>query len=94
MAIQLEPDFTEAYNNRGNVKDELGRHFAAIADYDIAIRLKPDDAKAYYLRGLTKALLGRTWEAKQDLRTALRLAEKLGDARLKAQIEKALQIIP
>ena len=94
IAIRLKPDDAETYYNRGNAKGSLGQHVAAIADYDLAIRLKPDDAKVYYLRGLTKASLGRTWEAKQDLRTALRLAEKVGDAHLKAQIEKALQIIP
>ena len=37
----------DAYNNRGIAKSNLGQHFAAIADFDIAIRLNPDDAKAY-----------------------------------------------
>ena len=94
IAIRLRPDDAKTYYNRGNAKVSLDQHVAAITDYDIAIRLKPDYAKAYYLRGLTKASLERTWEAKQDLRIALRLAEKVSDAHLKAQIEKALQIIP
>ena len=41
--------------NRGNAKIDLGQHFAAIADYDIAIRLNPDYAKAYYNRGNAEA---------------------------------------
>ena len=36
-------------------RGDLGQHFAAIADYDIAIRLNPDDADAYYNRGNAKS---------------------------------------
>ena len=93
QAIRLEPDFAGAYNNRGNAKDGLKQYAAAIVDYDTAIRLDPGEAYAYHGRGRAKALLGRTWEAKQDLRTALRLAEKTGDARLKASIEKLLRLL-
>ena len=93
MAIRLKPDDAYAYYTRGNAKVSLEHYAAAIADYDMAIRLDPDDAKAYYTRGSAKALLGRTWEAKQDLRTALRLAEKVGDANLKARIEEILRLL-
>ena len=54
QAIRLNPDYADAYYNRGNAKSKLGQHFAAIADYDIAIRLNPDDAGAYYNRGNAK----------------------------------------
>ena len=46
QAIRLNPDYADAYNNRGNAKSNLSQHFAAIADYDIAIRLNPDYATA------------------------------------------------
>ena len=36
-AIGLKPDLSEAYNNRGTEKAELGRHEDALADYDQAI---------------------------------------------------------
>ena len=75
------------------MKGNLGQHFAAIADYDIAIRLNPDYANAYYNRGLAKALLNRTWEAKQDVRTALRLAKQAGDTSLITDIEKLLHLL-
>ena len=42
QAIQLRPDFADAYSNRGNTKVLLGRYQEAIADYDQAIRLQPD----------------------------------------------------
>ena len=91
IAIRLKSDYTNAYYNRGLAKYNLKQYFAAITDCDIAIRLKPDDADAYYLRGLAKDLLGRTLEGKRDLQTALKLAKKIGDARLKAQIEGTLR---
>ena len=93
MAIGLNPDYANAYVYRGLAKRDLKQYEAAIADYDIAILLKPDDAFAYYMRGAAKALLNRTWEAKQDFRTALKLATKSGNARLKALIERALQLL-
>ena len=92
-AIRLNPDYVPAYNNRGLAKMHLKQYAAVIADYDTAIRLNPDDALAYIYRGTAKALLGRTWEAKQDLWTALRLAEKAGDADLKAHIEGTLRLL-
>ena len=89
--IQLKPDDADAYYNRGNAKGDLGQYFAAISDHDKAIQLKPDYAAAYHYRGLAKGMLEHTWEAKQDFQAALRLAEKAGDANLKATIEEQLQ---
>ena len=57
-AIRLKPEYAEAYNNRGAVKDELGRHDDALADYAEAIRLKPDHASPYYNLGIVKAKVG------------------------------------
>ena len=74
-------------------KANLGQHFAAISDYDKAIQLEPDYASAYIVRGMAKAMLNRTWEAKQDFLTALRLAEKIGDADMKAKAEKVLRVL-
>ena len=92
-AIQLKPDLVDAYTNRGFAKARLNQNFAAISDYDKAIQLKSDLAWGYYARGLAKAQLNRKWEAKQDLRTALRLAEKAGDADMKAKVQKELQLL-
>ena len=93
MAIRLDPDHAAAYLNRGLAKYHLKQYAAAIADYDTAIRIDPDYALAYFNRGNAKALLGRTREAKQDLRTALRLAEKAGNADLKALSEETLRVL-
>ena len=72
-AIELKPDFPEAYYNCGCVKATLDQHEAAIADYDEALRLTPDDANAYYNRGNSKAALGQYEAALADYEEALRL---------------------
>ena len=72
-AIRLKPDYAEAYNNRGVVKDALGRHDDALADYTEAIRLKPDHARPYYNLGIVKAKLGRYDDALADYTEAIRL---------------------
>ncbi len=50
-AIQLKPDFFQAYGNRGNSNCDLGMYDKAVADQDKAIQLSPDNALAYNCRG-------------------------------------------
>lgn len=50
-AIELNPDFAEAYNNRGVAYKEKGDIPKAIEDYTKAIKLNPNYATAYYNRG-------------------------------------------
>lgn len=50
-AILFNPDYAEAYSNRGNVLRLLGEMNAAMENYDKAIKLKPDYAEAYSNRG-------------------------------------------
>ena len=57
QAIELDPDFAEAYINRGNVNRILGRNSVAIADFNRAIELDPDNVMAYNNRGLVKNVI-------------------------------------
>jgi len=41
-AIQLKPDFANAFNNRGAARRAKGDIESALEDYNEAIRLKPD----------------------------------------------------
>jgi Flp pilus assembly protein TadD len=50
-AIQKNPKFAEAYNNRGNAYRDLKQLQKAFADYNQAIRLKPNYVQAYNNRG-------------------------------------------
>ena len=54
-AIQLNPKYADAYNNRGNLKyTKLNDIEGGLADYNRAIRLKPKNANAYFNRSLLK----------------------------------------
>jgi len=62
-AIELKPDYAEAYYNRGLAYLKIGSKYtaegrknlnSAIADFSKAIELKPNYVDAYYSRGLAK----------------------------------------
>ena len=72
-AIELNPALAETYNNRGGVKEALGRHDEAIADYTRAIELNPVHAGAYYNRGNAKNSLRQYDEAIADYDQAIKL---------------------
>ena len=72
-AIQLKPDFSEAYNNRGIVLERLGQLDGAVESYGKAIQLKPDHPDAYNNRGNALKDLGQTIDAMQDYNKAIQL---------------------
>ena len=53
--ILENPDYTDAYFQRGLAEAELDRHEDTIKDCNKAIRLKSDDTDAYYNRGNAEA---------------------------------------
>jgi tetratricopeptide (TPR) repeat protein len=73
QAIQLNPNNSVAYSNRGDARRELGDKQGAIKDYTDAIRLNPKNAFAYLSRGITHAELGNKPQAIEDLQLASRL---------------------
>ncbi|MTJ53625.1 tetratricopeptide repeat protein, partial [Anabaena sp. UHCC 0253] len=62
-AVEIKPDKHEAWNNRGNSLDDLGRYEEAISSYDKAVEIKPDKHEAWYNRGISLYNLGRYEEA-------------------------------
>src|SRR5262249_24985204 len=54
-AIKLQPNYADAYYNRGNVLFAKGRVDEAIADWETALQIQPNDADAH--TGLGNALL-------------------------------------
>ena len=64
-ALEINPDFLDAYINRGLVKNELQDYDGSIMDYDKAIELDSKCALAYNNRGYTKY-------KKQDYQGALK----------------------
>ena len=51
QAIQLKPDYAEAWSNRGNALHKLKRNEEAIASHERALELKPDYVEAWSNRG-------------------------------------------
>ena len=49
-AIELDPDYADAYNNRGYAYYLLEQYGKALNDYDKAIELDPNYEKTIYLR--------------------------------------------
>ncbi|GAF91447.1 unnamed protein product, partial [marine sediment metagenome] len=72
-AIELNPKYALAYNNRGLAYGNLGQYSKAISDFTRAIELNPKYAKAYNSRGIAYASLGKFEEAKKDLLKAVEL---------------------
>jgi tetratricopeptide (TPR) repeat protein len=61
--IEIKPDYSEAWYNRGNALLDLGRYEEAIASYDRAIEIKSDDHQSCCNRGIALGALGRYDEA-------------------------------
>ncbi|MYA71879.1 tetratricopeptide repeat protein [Candidatus Poribacteria bacterium] len=72
-AIRLQPDFANAYVNRGLAKEKLGQHESAIMDYSSAIEIDSTLAGAYNNRGSAQRRLGQYFLALEDLSTAIQL---------------------
>ncbi len=80
--IAFEPDNAEAYNNRGNLKDNLLRPAEAIEDYNQAISLNNDYTEAYFNRGIAAYNLKDFEAAKLDFQKVLELSPSDAEALL------------
>ena len=70
-AIELNPDYAEAYHYRGEAYRDKGDLKNAIADYTQMVVLKPKVAESYYTRGETYLRAKKWEEAKRDLTAAI-----------------------
>jgi hypothetical protein len=57
-AISLNPNYAEAYSNRGIILQYFNRFDEALMDYNHAIALKPDYYEAYFNKSLLKIIKG------------------------------------
>ncbi len=73
-AIRLDPDFAQAYNNRGLARQGLGDLSGAIDDFSAALEHHGQLSEAYNNRGALRMQLGQSQEALADLNEAVRLA--------------------
>src|SRR5262249_23878831 len=66
QAIQLDPRYVFAYNNRGNLYQNKGELDRAIADFSQAIEIQPNFAQALYARILAYQIKGEIDRAIAD----------------------------
>ena len=72
-AIALDPNYADAYNNRGVAYWDKGQYDRAIEDYNKAITLDPKDAAAYNNRGVAYNDKGQHDRAIEDFNKAIAL---------------------
>ena len=81
-AIEFEPAFSEAFENRGALYDELGNYDEAISDYSRAIKINPKSGIAFLNRGNSNYRNNDKQNACADWRKALELGEDSARERL------------
>jgi tetratricopeptide (TPR) repeat protein len=79
-AIELDPKYAGAWNNRGATYLFLRQHDKALADYSKAIELDPKLVKAWSNRGLAYFILHQDDKALPDLNKAIELDPKYAPA--------------
>ena len=80
QAIELQPDYAEAYINRGNALRDLGQLEAAVESYDKAIQLRSDYVETYSNRGVALAELGQLEAAVDSYNQAIELQPDYAEA--------------
>lgn len=88
-AIELNPDFSEAYYNLGIAYEKLGKHEDSVEALKKSIQLVPDNANAHYAMGYAYLQLKRYQDAIDAFQRSLSLKpdnpfahSKLGSAYL------------
>ena len=80
-AIDQDPDYVEAYYQRGRAKQQQNQHTSAVSDFDRCTNLDFDYVDAYYYRAESKFHLHLLGEARADLQDALGIIDFIGDTR-------------
>ena len=70
--IKLDPNYINAYANRGEARYELTHLRDAIADFTKVIQLTPNASNTYYNRGVAQSDLMNYHDALKDLEMALK----------------------
>ena len=77
-AIALNPNYADAYYNRGTAYHNKGQYDRTILDYNKAIALDPNDAIAYHNRGAAYYMKGNMGRALSDFQKACDMGNELG----------------
>jgi tetratricopeptide (TPR) repeat protein len=72
-ALEIDGDYSEAWNNRGAAHLALGNRAAAVSDFDRALKLRPRYAEAYNNRGIARQAMADDARALADFDRALEI---------------------
>jgi tetratricopeptide (TPR) repeat protein len=72
--LDMNPEMTSAYVNRGTARYEMGDYTGAHEDFSKAITLNPKESESYLNRGLAREKLKNYKGALSDYATALKLS--------------------
>ena len=86
-AIELDPDYAKAYNNRGNARATLGDLEKALEDYDRALELESSLTLTYFNRGALFYALRNFEAAIADMEKYLELVP---DAEDRGRVEELI----
>jgi tetratricopeptide (TPR) repeat protein len=73
-AVEINPDYYDAVNNRGNILSNMGRIQEALPDYLKCTKMQPDNVNGLCNLGITYAILKKTDEAIQAFNRVLTLS--------------------
>lgn len=79
-AIEINPLYGEAYNNKGSAKGMIQDYLGSIIDSTKAIVINPNNAATFYNRALTKCRLKDYPDAINDLSETIRINPKHASA--------------
>ncbi|MCX7679349.1 MAG: tetratricopeptide repeat protein, partial [Spirochaetes bacterium] len=71
IALEINPSYYFALNNRGIAHKQLGEFPQAYIDYTKALEIRPDFYIAYYNRGIVNHAMGNLKEALKDFSDAI-----------------------
>jgi tetratricopeptide (TPR) repeat protein len=80
QAININPEYSSAYNSRGDAYYRLGNYEKSQQDSSAAIRNNPNDANAYYDRAFSLYLIGEFNGAIIDFNQAIKLNPEYANA--------------
>lgn len=90
-AIEINPNFAEAYANLGSVLANQDKLEEAISNFENAVRLKPNIAVLHYLLGRALYEQNRPQEAAEPLKKARDLFKQQGQNQEAETIERVLK---
>jgi tetratricopeptide (TPR) repeat protein len=79
-AIEVDPNYSQAYFVRGNIKDAFDDRHGAMKDYNVAVEKNAKFADAFFARGNVKMKLQDYYGAIADYTSAIAINENYIDA--------------